>query len=261
MAPSGVAGRQLVRNLKTIRDTPVDDRRKAVEAVMSAAADTQAIQVAVDEIKQASSFLLYSSALLLMLVFVLLPVSLLTRVSLPWLRVEATLIGVVYLLVVALWWRTHRTLLPEEPGDRLEELLVFFFFPVSAMHAFGKLSRRLLVPFDSLALTVVFEPERAEEVLKREYIRKQAAAGFGGGADLEAMWGRKICLLETLAQEGGIGLSGSGVQPDAEDGEMVCPLCSATYRDGVETCADCLISLTRVGTGRVDRLKQRDLNK
>jgi len=245
-APSGVAARRLAGNMKTIRDKPESDRRKAVEAVMIEATDTQVIRVAVDGIKKRSSTLIYSSTLFLILVFVLIPVSLIARVPLFLLKIEAVFFGVVYLLVVTFWWRAHKALLPEEAGDRLEELMMFVFLPVSAMHAFGKLTRRLFTSFEGVALTVVLDPGRAEDVLKREYIRTLASAGFGGGDDLAAVWEMRARLLEKLAAEAGVDLACPVARSDALNREKICPLCAATYREGIMECADCRVSLRAI---------------
>ena len=243
-APTGVVAGHLAGKIRTILNTPVGDRRKVVGAVMAAAYDLQAIRDAVEGIKRFTSFLLFASTLLFILVFVSIPVSLLIRIPLPWLWGEMVLIGVVYFLIVALWWKAHGTLLPGESGDRLEELMIFVFFPVSTMHAFGKLTRRLLAPFDNVALNVVLDPEGAAEVLKREYIRVwAAAAGSGGGEALETVWEARTGILEKLAREAGVDLTSTRIQPEASGGEMVCPLCVATYREGITECVDCRVPL------------------
>ncbi len=243
-APTGVVAGHLAGKIRTILNTPVGDRRKVVGAVMAAAYDLQAIRDAVEGIKRFTSFLLFASTLLFILVFVSIPVSLLIRIPLPWLWGEMVLIGVVYFLIVALWWKAHGTLLPGESGDRLEELMIFVFFPVSTMHAFGKLTRRLLAPFDNVALNVALDPEGAAEVLKREYIRVwAAAAGSGGGEALEAVWEARTGILEKLAREAGVDLTSTRIQPEASGGEMVCPLCVATYREGITECVDCRVPL------------------
>jgi len=243
-APTGVVAGHLAGKIRTILNTPVGDRRTVVGAVMTAASDLQAIRDAVEGIKRFTSFLLFASTLLFILVFVSIPVSLLIRIPLPWLWGEMVLIGVVYFLIVALWWKAHGTLLPGESGDRLEELMIFVFFPVSTMHAFGKLTRRLLAPFDNVALNVALDPEGAAEVLKREYIRVwAAAAGSGGGEALETVWEARTGILEKLAREAGVDLTSTRIQPEASGGEMVCPLCVATYREGITECVDCRVPL------------------
>jgi len=243
-APTGVVAGHLAGKIRTILNTPVGDRRTVVGAVMTAASDLQAIRDAVEGIKRFTSFLLFASTLLFILVFVSIPVSLLIRIPLPWLWGEMVLIGVVYFLIVALWWKAHGILLPGESGDRLEELMIFVFFPVSTMHAFGKLTRRLLAPFDNVALNVALDPEGAAEVLKREYIRVwAAAAGSGGGEALETVWEARTGILEKLAREAGVDLTSTRIQPEASGGEMVCPLCVATYREGITECVDCRVPL------------------
>ena len=243
-----------------MRETPADERRKAVESLTTEASDLQTIRDRMEEIKRSSSLLLNASTLLFVLVFVSIPVSLLARFPLLWLRIELGLAGVVFFSVLVLWWRTHRTLLPEESGDRLEELMAFVFFPVSAMHAFGKLTRRLLVPFDSFALFAVLVPEASGEALIRECIKSRAAAASGGGEDLVTMWEMRTGSLEKLALEAGVDLSDTGIQPAAPDGEMVCPLCLAAYRRGVEKCADCLIPLKKAVPCRETSPVQQDFS-
>ena len=245
-APTGVIAGHLAGKVRTILKAPVDDRRKAVEALMAGASDLQAIRDAVGVIKRFTSFLLFASTLLFILVCVSIPVSLLVRVPLPWLWGEMVLIGVVYFLIVALWWKAHGTLLPGESGDRLEEMMIFVLFPVSAMHAFGKLTRRLLASFDSVALIVVLDPEGAGEILKKEYIRTRASAGYGGGEDLQDVWNMRIQVMEEFAREVEVELNRlegpSTAQGDAES--PVCPLCSATYVEGITECVDCRVLLT-----------------
>ena len=167
-APTGVVAGLLAGKIRMILNTPADDRQKVVEAFMAAASDLQAIRDAVEGTKRSTSFLLVGSTLLFLLIFVSIPVSLLIRVPLSWLWGELALISVVCMSVIVLWWRAHSALLPNESGDRLEELMVFVFFPVSAMHAFGKLTRRLLASFDSVALTTSLDPDMAPNVLKKE---------------------------------------------------------------------------------------------
>lgn len=244
-APTGVAARLLAGRVRMILNTPAGDRREVVDTVMAGATDLQAIRDTVEGIKRSTNLLMNASALLFVLLFVLIPVSLLVRLPLSWLWGEVVLLAVVCLSVIVLWWRAHGTLLPGESADRMEELLVFVLFPVSALHAFGKLTRRVLTPFESVALTVALDPDAAEKVLKREYIRARAAAGSGGGEDLESAWDMRTRILDKLAQEVEVDLDRLEVPTDSTgDAEgPACPLCSATYREGFEVCADCGIHL------------------
>lgn len=242
-AHTGVAARLLTARVREVRETPAGDRRNAVEAVSASASDLQVIRDSIEEIRRSSTLLINASVILLVLTFMLLPMSLLLRLPLSLLWGELALIGVVFFSVVALWWRAHRALLPEESGDRLEELMVFVFFPVSAIHAFGKLTRRLLAPFDSLALTIALAPEGADVILKREHIKTRAAADSGGGEDLERVWEMRTVVLEKLARETGVDLAGAQIHPEDPGGEMVCPLCSAAYREGITQCAECRVPL------------------
>jgi hypothetical protein len=259
-APSGAAARLLAGRITTVRDTPANDRRKAVGSLTAEASNLEAVREQMEAIKRSSSLLLYASTLLFVLVLVSIPVSLLARLPLLWLRIELALVGAVFFSVVVLWWRAHRTLLPDDPGDRLEELMAFVFFPVSAMHAFGKLTRRLLVPFDSSALMAVLVPEAAGEALRREYAKSRAAAAYGGGEDLVTMWEMRTDSLEKLAIEAGVDFSGTCIQKESSVGEVVCPLCLAAYREGVAECADCLVPLTGDVHCREASLLQQDVS-
>jgi hypothetical protein len=250
-APSGAAARLLAGRITTVRDTPANDRRKAVGSLTAEASNLEAVREQMEAIKRSSSLLLYASTLLFVLVLVSIPVSLLARLPLLWLRIELALVGAVFFSVVVLWWRAHRTLLPDDPGDRLEE---------SAMHAFGKLTRRLLVPFDSSALMAVLVPEAAGEALRREYAKSRAAAAYGGGEDLVTVWEMRTGSLEKLAIEAGVDLSGTCIQKESSVGEVVCPLCLAAYREGVAECADCLVPLTGDVHCREASLLQQDVS-
>ncbi len=246
VAPTGVAASCLVKRIQGLLETSGNERQMAIEAFMEDAFDLRGQVKTVEKITRRTATLGYAGTFLFFLVFLLLPVSLVVRASPYMLWVELILILMVYLSAIVMWWKVHKCFLPEETGDRVEELIFFVFFPVGVIHALGKLTRRLLVPFDSTTLTAVLVPERAEEALKREFIRtRTVVSGSEQGSDLKTVWKRRMNLIKELAREVKIDpdrlerftVHGVGVH------ETVCPLCSATYREGIMECADCQVTL------------------
>ena len=209
---------------------------------IASANDIRAITETMEGIKGSLSPLLVISALLFFWTLFMLPVSLLLRPA-PWvLWLEASLFLLVWATATIIWLNAHRTLLPNETGDRLEELLVFLLFPPSALHALGRLTRRLFASFESVSLITALVPSSAQVVLTREYIRLRAAASLEGGDDFKDALKARIRILERLATESGLDLRGLHKPASAGD-ETVCPLCSAAYRSGISRCADCGIPL------------------
>ncbi|UCG39013.1 MAG: hypothetical protein JSV00_01905 [bacterium] len=239
------ADSHLLRILR-IRDLPPAERGSALADDMAAAADAQAIGERVRGVKAATTLLRASSAALFLLTLAVVPGSLLLRAPFALLWAEVFAFLALWLAVAVLWWRAHRTLLPEASGDRLEETLVLLLFPVSTLHAFGKLTRRLFGPFDSTALMATMAPSSASGELVREHIRARAAASSGGGGDFTEAWSMRVRSLEELARRSGVDLSPDRLHRNGGgSGEAVCPLCGAGYRQGVLQCSDCGVPLLK----------------
>jgi len=234
------------RRIFKLRELPTEERIEALREDLAAINDIDSIPIAMEAINRSASLLSRVSAVLFFWTLFLLPVSLLLRLPslILWMEVVIFLTG--WFTIMVLWWRVHLALFPEAAGDRLEEMFVFLFFPVSALHAFGKLTRRVFAAYDSTALIAALAPSSARESLQREHIRAAAAASSGGREDFIAVWKMRIQTLEELAGRTGVSLTGEGLIPKGSaSGEVACPLCDARYHEGIENCADCGVPLER----------------
>lgn len=245
-ASTGIEALAGCRKILRVLDLPPAQRPGAVREIAAAAGNMELIQRTMDDVKRSARPLIIVSAALFFWTLALVPVSLLLRLPPPVLWMEVFLFLAGWLTIVILWWRAHRALFPEASGDRLEETFVFLFFPVSVLHAFGKLTRRALADFDSTALIAVLAPSLAPETLAREHLRAKSAASARGTRDFTKVWETRAQLLGAQAGTIGVELSDPGPAQAAQGpGESACPLCGARYRDGIERCADCLVPLVK----------------
>lgn len=251
-ASTAFAASIFIRNLRTVLRALPDQRMKRVTELLEASTNLEAVKEEVGRIRNLSSLLIRTSSLLSLLLFTALPVSLLARLPFFWLWGELIVIVAVCICVAVLWARAHSALLPGEPCDRLEELLVFALFPVSLVHAFWKLTKRLLAPYEDVALVAALAPGRAGDILKREYLRLQVAADRGHAEDLKTLLNTRKRILRRLAEQVRVDLSPGSLLPAGKNGERVCPLCTAAYHESVEECADCGLPLCS-GPGAVTR--------
>lgn len=244
-APSGMAAAYLVQKIKELLAAPAWQRSLIVKAFMEEAHDPDMARAALERARELTPKLAWASFVMMVLLGLVLPMSIIFPSSPSRLWVLMGVILAVYLLVLALWWRTHRVLWPREVNDRVEELVVLLFFPVSAMHILGKLTRRLLVNFDSTVVSAVLASEEAKGLLKRECLRMRITMGSGWEPDLQKIWEARLALLENLA--GKVGVDPRHLElwnRGAQEGQgTVCPMCLATYREGIEECADCSVLL------------------
>ncbi len=242
------------RRILKLRGLSAEGRVKALQEDFATINDIDSIPITMEAIKKSASFLSRVSAVLFFWTLFLLPVSLLLRLAplILWMEVVVFLAG--WFTIMVLWWRVHLALFPEAAGDRLEEMFVFLFFPVSALHAFGKLTRRVLAAYDSTALIAALAPSSARESLEKEHIRAAAAASSRGSEDFTAVWKMRVRTLEELAGKTRVNLTGAELTPVAPGSEeMACPLCGSRYREGIKECADCLIPLTVPKIPRVSK--------
>ena len=232
------------RRIFKLRELPTEERIEALREVLAAINDIDSIPIAMEAIKRSAWLLSRVSAVLFFWTLFLLPVSLLLRLGplILWMEIVIFLAG--WFTIMVLWWRVHLALFPEAAGDRLEEMFVFLFFPVSALHAFGKLTRRVFAAYDSTALIAALAPSSARESLEREHIRAAAAASSRGSEDFTAVWKMRVRTLEELVGKTRVNLTGAELTPVVPgSGEMACPLCGSRYREGIKECADCRVPL------------------
>ena len=245
---TGVEAGLAARRIAAIAHLPAADRSRAVEKDVAAANAAEAIGAVVESTRGPAAPLLVTSTFLFFLTLAVFPLSLLLRTPVLLLSIESALFVASWLAVPVLWWRAHRVFFPEARAERLEEALVLLLYPVSALHAFGKLTRGLLAPFESTALTVALCPDQAQDTLSREYLRTLFTAASAGSRDFTLLWNLRIKTLAELARREGLPLSRvPALEKEAGGaGGPVCPLCGAVYRDGVRECADCHVPLTRI---------------
>ncbi len=166
----------------------------------------------------------------------------------PWL-----LIGLVTLQsgVGILFWRAHRTLFPDLPGDRLSVVVGIVLWPPAAIRAPDRLSLALLEPFDPVVVAhqlcggEVFKRFAAWKLhdLRRETLLVQSQPGIPTKA---VSWplARRAALKGFLAS---IGLSGDALEsaptPDSPQARSYCPLCRDQFALPPERCPDCGLPL------------------
>ena len=234
----------ICRRILKLRGLLPEEKGKAISEDLAIASDIDSIPETMEAVKRSASLLTKVSAALFFWTLFLIPVSLLLRLPPLILWMEVLGFIVCWFTIVVLWWRAHLALFPEAGGDRLEEMFVFLFFPVSALHALGKLTRRVFAVYDSTALITALAPSFVRENLEREHIRAAAAASSGGKEDFTAIWKMRVQSLEELAGKAKVNLTGAELTPVTPGSEGVaCPLCGSQYRKGFKECADCQVPL------------------
>lgn len=227
-----------------LRDLPAERRAETLADVLDAASNTDNVRAAMERAWDITSSLNVVNTGLFLWFLVAVPFSLLMRLPSAALWTVFAVFVFGWLVVMVLWWQAHCALFPRARMDRLVETLVFVLFPASALHALGKLTRRLLAPFDSTAITTALVPNMAGETLRKEWIRSTSSASSGGPDDFTWAWEMRGRALERLAGKAGSVLSVEGKRPEsAGEGEAACPLCGASYRGGITMCADCGVAL------------------
>jgi hypothetical protein len=241
--PSPVHARELAAFLEQVRGAPPGGRLALVGEMLDRTYDLKAFRSSWDEYLQASERGRMGGWVLLLGLFLLLPAALFIPPlagSAGWLLLTLTVPWVVAI-------RGISPFLAKASVDRYTRVITvlhFGFLPVSAIRGWSGASRLLFARFDPLVVGVaLLDRPKFVSFARRELARLKNRVRKDDGTPVREFWAMKEERARRLVRE----VLGSDFLPPPERSDQgaaaYCPVCSATYRAGVETCPDCDLAL------------------
>lgn len=241
----------LARRFEALRAAPAASRADLRARWADEAFDQAALGVALGRYREASASGRVGGWALLAVLFVGLPLSLLTPLG-RWAPPAAWL-----LLGAGAWAYAMRgvgRLMKEcglDRGSRAVALLHFVFLPVSAARVWAASARHLLVRFDLLtAAAALLDQEGFAACARRELARIGSLPAECASRTVREALGERERRARRLIEAV---LGASELPPPAREdaaASLFCPLCTTEFREGVAVCGDCGQPLEPFGADR-----------
>lgn len=246
--PDAGAARRLSGLLKRLKDMPAAERSKAIDDANARRFDLAAATYRWSQLQSAARGLRVVCNLLFLTLMVAGPAASLT-IGLGqtwWWWLPSA--GVFWLLVLVMFYAAHRSLYPEDGGERGEKLLNMFLLPVAAVRACDRLWFGALRGFHPLVVgRLVLPPEEyadfARQVLRAVQYMPPPLSPRAPLAAKIAGWATEHLQSAALgfAHSTGVNIAADAGAPVAadEECESYCPRCRTQYRRGTFACSDC----------------------
>jgi len=237
----------LVRRLSEIGALPYADRKIAIEAGIQKDTDLNVVRDTYDRWALKARPIDLMSTLLFACFFALLPLGLyLVPVAAGLMVVLIIFMLSMYGLILATAWRQHKHLYPEDAGSLYKLIATLIFSPVSTMHISVHLTRNLLAGFDFMAVSALLLPRKqlANE-MRRELHLIETARNYSDKFGWEEYWHMRSAAMQTLLEKAALTIDAVFSKPQKIESAAVayCPVCRTEYRDGFNSCSDCVVPL------------------
>jgi hypothetical protein len=152
-------------------------------------------------------------------------------------------VGMLHLLTLFAFARTHRRLDPERKGDRVEALISMGLYPPLLLHGYAALTMDTLGRYHPAAVAaVVLEGSALRAFLRAELVRARAAALASTPSEIATL---EAAAITSLVESHGDSAETLLAPPAPTDPLVVayCPACHEEYRRVGGVCTDCGIAL------------------
>ncbi len=227
-------------------------RAARIEKELAARFDLRRVEQRVEQYRDASRGVRWSSNLIFLSLWVALPLlEWKPGLLLAWPLVLALTLPLLALTALRLW-RAHRRLYPELGEQRWRAVLTAGLSPLSAIRANDELLHPLLVEFDPMAVARYLCPDAAFRKLASESVRSLRFPTPGELPEEDSehfpvrQWfaARQLAALERFLADEGVDL-GTLLAPERESERCMsyCPRCWGQYVAASGTCASCGVTL------------------
>jgi hypothetical protein len=245
-APSLERAHCFRRLILELHDAPAERRREHLLKAMTAEVDVDALRALRAEQLRLMPYIWSLSVVLWLGAFVALPVGLYTEwAARPDVLALMVVLGPLYPILLYLTYRTLRCCGMARRAA-LSGLSPMLMFPPAVVHAASFLGREIYTRFDPLAVASQLIPREAFLRLARKALAFLAQGRERAGKlPLAEYWEMREAVCRALLARVGTSPEGILAAVSATDSEaaLYCPLCSAEYRRGFATCADCGVAL------------------
>ncbi|MFQ5930195.1 MAG: hypothetical protein ACE5MK_10880 [Acidobacteriota bacterium] len=245
--PSAITAKYIAGLIHELKSLQSIQRWQRIQNTLAEAMDLRAIQSVRKRHQNLFVYVEALSSLLFACTFIILPLTLYSRVE-AYINFQFLFasMAVIYLSIVVVTFFAHRKMYGAEVAARMYSLLSVILLPPSAMHILNSLTRNIYARFDYLAVAASLVPSDAFKYLVRRELRRIAYVKARGKDDeLKEFWSLREKSLHGLLVHAEISLEELLAVPEKKDQSAAnyCPLCLTEFRAGFTECSDCGVEL------------------